>query len=402
MYGFLKNLRFYEAFFILFLLEKGIDYAKIGILYSLREITVAILEVPSGLIADMLGRKKTLIASFIFYMLSFLLFYFSSHFGLMILAMLFFSFGDAFRSGVHKAMIFQYLEMHDRSGQKTAYYGHTRSWSQMGSAISALIAGVLVFFTGKYSIIFAASVIPYLLDMILIASYPSYLDGKTKDKSEISLKMKFQAVFSAFKKSFKSWTLFRSLSSVSVYTGYYKVIKDYIQPLIMTLALSVPFLNNVSNKQKTAVMVGVIYFLIYLATSYTSRHSGRFKNRFSDYHDPLNITLIFGLIAGGLSGVFYHFQMSTVAVILFVFILIIENLRKPIGVSFIADQSQERAMATVLSVQSQAQSLFGALIALVLGFCIQYTGVGMGLAITTVFLLFLFPVFMLKRNKQDG
>ena len=60
--------------------------------------------------------------------------------------MLLFANGEAFRSGTHKAMIIQYLKIKGLLKLKTEYYGHTRSWSQRGSAISSLIAGGLVLY----------------------------------------------------------------------------------------------------------------------------------------------------------------------------------------------------------------------------------------------------------------
>ena len=56
LYGFLKNLRFFDAFFILFLLSKEITYGEIGILYALREVTINLFEIPSGIVADTYGR----------------------------------------------------------------------------------------------------------------------------------------------------------------------------------------------------------------------------------------------------------------------------------------------------------------------------------------------------------
>ncbi len=79
-YGFLKNLRFYEAFLLLFFLENGISYGQIGILYATREIIINVLEIPSGIVADTYGRKHSLIAAFFAYILSFLVFYYSTDF----------------------------------------------------------------------------------------------------------------------------------------------------------------------------------------------------------------------------------------------------------------------------------------------------------------------------------
>ena len=43
LYGFLKNLRFYEPFLMLFFLEKGLDFLQIGTLHAAREICINII-----------------------------------------------------------------------------------------------------------------------------------------------------------------------------------------------------------------------------------------------------------------------------------------------------------------------------------------------------------------------
>ena len=65
-------------------------------------------------------------------------------------AMILFAVADSFRTGVHKAMIFDYLKVNKWSQHKVSYYGHTRSWSQTGSAVSALIAAAIVYISGNY------------------------------------------------------------------------------------------------------------------------------------------------------------------------------------------------------------------------------------------------------------
>ncbi len=396
LYGFLKNLRFYESFLILFFLGKGIDYLKIGFLYSLREVTIIVLEVPSGLIADVLGRKKTLMASFLLYMISFLIFFFSDSFVLMAVAMIFFAIADAFRTGIHKAMIFHYLKSRGRTHQKTDYYGHTRSWSQTGSALSSLMAAGMVFYFGSYRIIFAASVVPYILDFILISTYPEFLNGVTRHVAQTTFLQRSKYIFRVFYQRSKDPEFLRSLTSLSLYTGYYRAVKVYIQPIMMSLALTIPFFTGMESRQKTALVVGVIYFFIYLLNAFTSRRAGRFKELFRHYSRPMNLTLILGFAGGIVSGLFYDARLFWVSVLIFVLILIIENLRKPIGIAYVAELSHDDAMATVLSVQSQSQSLFAAIVAPILGMAVHFVGVGPGLALVTALLLILFPVYRLR------
>ena len=51
----------------------------------------------------------------------------------------------------------------------------------MGSAFSAVIAGVIVFFSPGYRYIFLFSILPYILGLFLLRSYPKELDFSLED-----------------------------------------------------------------------------------------------------------------------------------------------------------------------------------------------------------------------------
>jgi len=402
LYGFLKNLRFFESFLILFFLENNLNFLQIGVLYSVREITRNILEIPAGIISDSLGRKKTMIFSFGFYIVSFITFYMAGSYSILIFAMIIYSLGDAFRTGTHKAMIFDYLKMKGWENQKVYYYGHTRSWSQFGSAISALIAGVLVFYSGNYKMIFLFSTIPYILDLIIIASYPKELDGQAARFSKDHLIRNIKKVLKDFLFTIINLKVLKSITNLSMFTGYFRAMKDYLQPVLLTLSLALPVLAFLEEKQRSAMIIGLVYFIVYLLTSFSSRNSGRFSSRFSFLSIPLNITIIIGLIIGILSGVFYESGYIILAVILFVGIYIIENLRKPIGVAYITENIKTDILATVLSAESQLHSLIAALLAPLIGFFADKFGLGYAVIIISAMLLILGPVYFLKKKKAAG
>ena len=397
LYGFLKNLRFFEPFLLLFFLNNGLTFLQTGILYSTLEIVRNLAEIPAGFVSDTLGRRRTMVTSFAVYIMSFIVFYFADGFAGFMAAIILFALADAFRTGTHKAMIFAYLKIKGWAEQKTAYYGHTRSWSQVGSAVSSLIAAAIIFTEGAYRAVFLFTIIPYVLDMINIGTYPKALEGSVKEN--ISAKVAFKRVWKAFKASFKNLLVLRILANTSWHSGYFKAVKDYLQPLVKMLALSAPFLGNYSNEQRAAVFIGVIYFFVYLITSRASRAAGIFKNRFSTYSRPLNVTMIIGFFAGLGGGMFYSFGFTGIAVALFMGIFIIENLRKPVGIAYISGKLEEDSMATTLSVESQTKSLFAAVLAPALGFFADTYGLGYGLAITSGILLLLSPVMLVNRSR---
>ncbi|MBC8321747.1 MAG: MFS transporter [Bacteroidetes bacterium] len=397
-YGFFKNLRFFDAFLMLFFLGKGINFLEIGILYSAREITILIMEIPSGVISDALGRRKTLIISFFAYILSFIVFYFSQNYITLLAAMILFALADAFRTGVHKAMIFQYLKINNWSIYKIDYYGHTRSWSQTGSAISSLLAAIFVFYTERYDIIFIASIVPYMADMLLIYSYPKYLDGEIVRISGEKVVQRFRLVIMAFSQTIKNMNFFRVMTNLSLYTGYYKAVKDYIQPLLVLVALSMPFFAYLNNEKRIAITIGVIYFIIYLLTAVFSRYSGKFTNLFKHLSKPMNLTLTIGLSVGVLTGLSFHLGYYVWPIVGFIVIMMIENLRKPVGIGLVANISKDESMATTLSVTSQATSVLAAIIAPIIGWIADIYNPGIGIAIISIILIIGLPIYWLKQK----
>ncbi|PKP30706.1 MAG: MFS transporter [Bacteroidetes bacterium HGW-Bacteroidetes-16] len=400
-YGFFKNLRFFDAFLVLFFFEKGIGYLEIGLLYGTREIAIMFMEIPSGLVADALGRRRTLIASFLFYISSFLVFYFSTNLILLFSAMILFAVGDAFRTGVHKAMIFQYLKANGWTSQRVNYYGHTHSWSQVGSAFSALLAGVIVFFTGAIQQVFLWSVVPYLVNVLLIASYPKWLDGEIKSQQLSKIRLKFLLVWKAFVTSMKERSTLTALISTSLFSGYYSAIKDYVQPMIKTMALAIPFAIYMNDDQKTAFMIGVVYFIIYLLTAAASRLSGRMTALFAHPYKPMNMTMIVGFGVGIAGFSFYYLAIYSIPVVAFLVVMMIENVRKPLGIALIAELAEDEAMASVLSVTSQAKSLIAAILAGITGLLAELWGLGTALVAISMALLILYPFYRLKSNAAE-
>ena len=65
LYGFLKNLRFFDPFILLIFRSYGLSFLQIGILYSVRDIATNLLELPTGLLADSFGRRRAMVSAFI-------------------------------------------------------------------------------------------------------------------------------------------------------------------------------------------------------------------------------------------------------------------------------------------------------------------------------------------------
>lgn len=277
LYGFLKNQQYFDPFLFLALRQKGLSFAAIGVLIGFRAIAVNLTEIPAGAIADVLGRRRSMIVSFAAYIISFLIFGLYDQLPAMFAAMFFFALGTAFRTGTHKAMIFDWLDRQGRLGEKTETYGRTRAWSKMGSALSVLIAAAIVFFTDEYSAVFLLCVVPYSLNIVNLWTYPAYLDG-LRDQARHPRQI-FQTMRSSLSQSLRPGRLRRLIVESMGFEGLYQSSKDYIQPLLKSACLSLPILLALADRQRVALLVGVVYFVLYLLGGMASRGAGRFAGR---------------------------------------------------------------------------------------------------------------------------
>ena len=369
LYGFLKNQRYFEPFLWLAFLEKGLSFTEIGILIGFREICINVLEVPTGAIADVTGRRRSMIFSFLAYIAALLIFGLGGHIWMLFVAMFCFSIGEAFRTGTHKAMIFDWLARQGRENEKTKVYGLTRSWSKIGSAVSVPIGAALVLTTHSYSWIFLACIGPYLANIVNFLTYPSYLDGPRKRTAARGRVLR--TLLAGLRDSVSARPVRRLIAESMGFEGIYKASQDYLQPLLKAAAMAVPILLWLDDRQRTAVMVGAVYFVLYLLGSFASRRADALSRRAGSERRAANWLWVmylaaFAVMAGGLAA-----GWTGPAIAAFVALSVIQNFWRPILISRFADHADPDRAATVLSVESQAKMLAAAVAAPLLGLAVD-------------------------------
>ncbi len=85
-----------------------------------------------------------------------------------------------------------------------------------------------------------------------------------------------------------------------MFNAFFKVGKDYLQPILKGLALSLPILAAVGGKGdggRAAVVIGPVYFALYINAYISSRFSGKLTDRTRHLGRTLNGLL--WALAGG-------------------------------------------------------------------------------------------------------
>jgi len=367
-YGFLKNLRFFEPYLYIYLLQVvELNLFQIGLLLSIREFTMYIFEIPSGIFADQYGKKNELVLCFIFYIISFFLFYVGNQFLIIIFGMIFFGLGEAFRSGTHKAMIYSYLEQKGWFNYKTFVYGRTRSYSLIGSSISSFIAIYLVIQFPEIKTIFLFSIIPYLLDLLLIISYPSSLNEPIETKFSFKKFMIFS--IEKFKNMVTNTMLRKIVLSSSIFDAIFKSLKDYIQPILSNLILAsgTYIISTMDAEVQLKIALGMIYGVIYIFSAWVSRNIYRLNTKWSSA-DLMDISyVIFGVTFFVLSFTIKK-ELITIVILLYLLLYLLKDGRRPLVVDVFGNYMKKDERATVMSIESQTRSLLMVILAPLMGY----------------------------------
>lgn len=390
LYGFLKNLQFFEPYLLIYFLAKNMNLLQIGFLFSIREIVTNVLEIPSGIIADVYGRKKSLLLAFLFYIVSFLLFYAVNSYFATSIAMIFFGFGQAFRSGTHKAMIYSYLEYKNWAAYKTFVYGRTRSFSLWGSALSALFAIVLMLPLQNIRLIFIVTIIPYIFNFLLIMSYPSFLDNAHKTDT-----VKFFDFLHSIKNTFfKNNSLKIFLSIEGLFEAIIASMKDFVQPIIASL-ITFSFIAHLSVEQNITVSLGIIYAIMNSYGAFFSRHAHIVKSLLGAKH---SLTFLYVALGGALILLALSLQNVWIVLLGFFFIHILLNVRKPIFVDELDNYVPKIQRATILSLSSQLKSLFLIVLAPLTGFFADSFGIAWALMLLAGFVFLSYVIVAVYRK----
>ena len=380
LYGFLKNQKYFEDWILLAFLAKGISYTDWGLLIGFRELMINVMEIPSGAIADLFGRRKSMILSFVAYIVSFVIFGTVKSMPMLFVGMAFFAVGEAFRTGTHKAMIFTWLRLEGRTDEKTKTYGYTRSWSKFGSALCVVISGVIVFTTRNYDYIFLFAIIPYVLGIINFLGYPKELEGDIKPGGRVTISETATHLKEALLLTIRKADLRRLIFETMGFGGILKGVKDYLGPILKIAAVAwlakFAFAEGLVEEQKTALLVAPVGFGLYLLAAVASRNAYRLvrtpsgEDRAARMLWALYAATFVALIPALLYG-----QLALV-IVAFVVLSVLQNLWRPVLISRVDDHCPHSQKATILSVESQAKSVSTMIVAPLLGAAIDYLRAG--------------------------
>lgn len=172
------------------------SYTLAMLVFSIASISTIVLEVPSGILSDFLGRRKTLLVCGLLSLFCFIFWALAGEFKsslLLYIGALLWGMSDAFLSGTDEALMFETMEELGEKHNFNSFFAKACAWNQFGLALSAIIGGCIVYFT-SLQVLAWLSVIPAFFGFISICLL--------KEPQKTFLRPKIPA-FKHFKKALK-------------------------------------------------------------------------------------------------------------------------------------------------------------------------------------------------------
>ncbi len=166
-YRVLQGMMFPVPTIVLFWQQHGMSLTLVMVLQSLFALTMVVLELPSGYLADVVGRRKTLILAACSTFMAIVIYSLGQHFFHFLAAEIFFAFGFAMISGADEAFIYDTLQALDETDRYQEVYGKLFFYNVCAVGVSSVVGGWLASFF-SFRLTFYA-VYPFFLSAIVIA-----------------------------------------------------------------------------------------------------------------------------------------------------------------------------------------------------------------------------------------
>lgn len=220
------------------LIEKGASLSNLSIILGLYALSVILLELPSGIMADVFGRKKTYLLSLVSFALSFSLLFAGRGFFVLCIVMVLYGLGRALGSGSFDALFIDYYI--DNYGKQKLHNITTRLsvLEALGLSSGALSGGFfpeishkLLPSIGTYDLNILVRII--LTFVVILLAVFSISENVHKDNKElISIKQHIKNSSSFIFKNATINCIFLSVFS----TGFFlSALETYWQPHFITL-----------------------------------------------------------------------------------------------------------------------------------------------------------------------
>jgi MFS family permease len=210
LFNFFLSFRFYSPVLIIYFVRVTGSYALGTSIFSITMISSALLEVPTGVFSDMIGRKRTLVLGAIATLISTVLYATGGFYWVLVFGAIFEGLSRALYSGNNQALLHDTLAETRQEEEYSEFYGKTMSAEHLGLVITAIAGGIIA--NWSFPLVMWLSVIPAIIGIIVSLKI---IEPKVRKSDNANIYSHLSEALKNFKNNIKLRKL--SLSSIIGY-----------------------------------------------------------------------------------------------------------------------------------------------------------------------------------------
>lgn len=335
IYTLLYNIDLTRGIWMIYLAGKGMSLTQLGFLETIFHITSFLMEVPTGAVADIFGRKLSRIAGRVMSLVSVIILLAAGDFLWFAISFVFTALSYNLESGAGDALIYDSLKEIGEEDKYMKISGNNEVFYQIAGIVSFLAGGYMA--TKSYGIAFTITIIAGTIAILQSFSFKEPAIGRKHEACEKE---------NVFVKQLKeSIGVVRNNSRIGFLIVFTEIILTFCTCIFFYLQ------NFLKGNGYNEAAIGVIYAATYMASALVAPQVHRIEKVTKEQGILLIIPFVTVACLWGIALSSYHF-------IFFIVLMITEEVVYVAMSDYINRMIPSENRATILSFASMAFSFF--------------------------------------------
>ncbi len=363
---------------ILYLLLFGLTFSQVGMMELAAAVIIVLLEIPTGVFADITGRKNSRLISYVLSLIAFALLSGGSIAIVFIIAWAFSGAADAFESGAQDALIYDTLKKLNRENSYAKIKSHFLLISTITTIVGAIGGSYLYSINPRYPWI--AVTITIILSMLLFLTIK---EPAGEEREVLSIQERFSATRKSLVTALKRPEVLKLLA-----LGIVLIIPMYV----FTTLINQPYLLS---RGYTVASLGFVFAGIGALSGFFGSFSHLLEKKLKKRNSLLLVLIAFSML-WILMGSISHY----IVLLFIVAFFIMDNFKSIILDNYLNQTIESTSRASVLSAQSFLNNIVISVLFVFIGYLVDHFGmnpvmIGIGVLIGIVTI----PVASMTKRK---
>jgi MFS family permease len=350
---FFQNLYLYNHVGTLYMRSRGLSLLQVNSIWSILVLTIFLAEVPTGVIADRIGRKRSVVAALFLQFLGEFFYIFASSYVAFVLIAMLGGIGYSFLSGANEALIYDSLPGKNRESAMKQAMGRVSAAYQLAFFMAPLLGGLVI-----SELVLSR----YLLGIALTAAsvFVAFLISLTLKELPVPCHRRLSGALQILKDGFTQLRGNRKvqrIAAVAILTGAFSAtLVNFYQPYFVQFGMTTSLPIGI------ALSLGGLAAFLVLSNITTIEHRlGRFGLFFFSFFPGVLYLLL--AITPNIPVLFPVFVLTYAFV----------DAKNPLIAAYQNEQIESASRATTLSLINMIGKIYIAVVSLLLGWIANYS-----------------------------